>query len=219
MELTVKCRRREPGTKANALRRSGSIPAVVYGHNGAASTALTLDAVDAEGLVKHAVLNNTLIQLQIPEISGVGKVLLREVQTHPAKGFLYHLSFFSVAAQDSLKIEVPLHFVGEAPGVKAGGALDTQLNELTVQCAPDNIPDALNVDISQLQIGDTLYMRELEVPPGVMPMLSEDQAIATVLAPRTMAVETTTPTPDATAVTVGGESPIDPPEEITTAAP
>lgn len=185
MEITVECQKRQPGSKPKALRRSGLIPANLYGHKGVESISLTLDAKTAENLLKRASINNTLVQLNIPDIPWRGKTLLREVQTHPAKGSLYHLSFFSVAAQETVDVEVPLHFVGEAPGVKLnGGALDTVITELQVRCAPDRIPDFIEIDISQMNMGDVLYLHDLVLPEGVTPLTDTEQAVVSILAPQ-----------------------------------
>jgi large subunit ribosomal protein L25 len=185
MEVTVECQKRPEGSKPKALRRSGLIPASLYGHNGAESVALTLNAKDAETLLKKATLNNTLVQVKIPDISWSGKALLREVQTHPWKRTeLYHLSFFSVAAQESLNVAVRLHFVGDAVGVKEGGVLDPVFTELQVQCAPENIPESIDVDVSNLQIGDSLNADQLVLPPGITILIEPGETIVTVVAPR-----------------------------------
>ena len=184
MDVTVECKKRPEGSKPRALRRSGLIPAVLYGHKGAESVALTLNAKDAELLLKKATVNNTLVQVKIPDLSWTGKALLREVQTHPWKHSLYHLSFFSVAAQDSLEVVVPLHFVGEAVGVKEdGGVLEPVLTELQVQCAPDSIPEAIEVDVSNLKAGDTLRVEELVLPQGVTALNEPDGTVVTIAAP------------------------------------
>ncbi len=185
MEVTVECQKRPEGSKPKALRRSGLIPASLYGHNGAESVALTLNAKDAETLLKKATLNNTLVQVKIPDISWSGKALLREVQTHPWKRTeLYHLSFFSVAAQESLNVAVRLHFVGDAVGVKEGGVLDPVFTELQVQCAPENIPESIDVDVSNLQIGDSLNADQLVLPPGITILIEPGETIVTIVAPR-----------------------------------
>jgi large subunit ribosomal protein L25 len=186
MEVTVECQKRPEGSKPRALRRSGLIPASLYGHNGAESVALTLNAKDAETLLKKTTLNNTLVQVKIPDISWSGKALLREVQTHPwRRTELYHISFFSVAAQESLDVAVRLHFVGEAVGVKQdGGVLDPVFTELQVQCAPDNIPESIDVDVSNLQIGDSLNAEQLVLPPGITILIEPGETIVTVVAPR-----------------------------------
>jgi len=162
------------------LRRSGLIPAVLYGHKGTESVSLTVPAKTAETLLKKATINNTLVQVNIPDISWTGKALLREVQTHPWKPLLYHLSFFSVAAQDSLEVTVPLHFVGQAVGIKSGGVLDPIITELQVQCAPGDIPESIDVDVSNLEIGNSLHVSDLVLPPGIVPLIEPETTVVTV---------------------------------------
>ena len=182
MELTVECQKRPEGSKPNALRRTGLIPANLYGHKGTESISLTLNAKEAERLLKKAAVNNTIVQLNIPEISWRGQTIIREVQKHPAKGSLYHLSFFSVAAQESLNVEVTIHIVGEAPGVKQeGGVLDPVLTHLEVSCAPSNIPEVIEVDVSQLNLKDTLYVHQIALPEGVTVLGDPGRAIVSVL--------------------------------------
>lgn len=95
MAITVESQKRPEGSKPNALRRSGLIPANLYGHKGAESISLVLNAKVVERLLKQAIPNKTEIQLDIPELEWSGKTVLREVQIHPAKGTTYHLSFFA----------------------------------------------------------------------------------------------------------------------------
>jgi len=190
MELAVECQKRVEGSKPNALRRSGMIPAVLYGHKGSESISLTIKAKTVEQLLKKHVVNNALIDLSIPELSWTGKTLLREVQVHPWKGFPYHLSFFSVATQDSLEVEVSLSFVGESVGVKLeGGMLETVLTQIAVKCKPDSIPDAIEVDISNLKVGDALHIHELVLPPGAEALGDPTQVVVTVLGTKASAEE------------------------------
>lgn len=185
MEITLKGQKRQAGTKPNALRREGQIPANLYGHDGTNSVQLTVAAKTVEQLLKDATINNTIISLNIPDLPWQGKTLLREVQTHPWKNFPYHLSFFAIASQDSLQVVVPLNYVGEAVGVKQeGGVLDTSLNELQVQCAPDAIPDMIEINVSEMKIGDALYLRDVVLPPGVEALADPDVAVVSVLQPR-----------------------------------
>lgn len=185
MQLTVECQKRPEKTNPNALRRNGLIPAVLYGHNGGESISLALNVKAAEQLLKKASLNNTLINVNVPDISWSGQTILREVQTHPAKGNIYHLSFFSVAARGEIEVKVPLQFVGEAQGVKtSGGMLDTVFTALQVKCLPDSIPDKIEVDVSNLDIGDALHISELNLPPGVTPIADPSELVVSVLAPQ-----------------------------------
>lgn len=185
MELSIECKTRSPQSKARALRREGLIPAVLYGHKGAESVSLTVDSKDAETLLRKASVNNTLVQVNVPDQSWKGKAIIREVHTHPAKGYLYHLSFFSIAAQDSLEVTVPLHFVGDAVGVtEEKGILDTPFTELQVQCDPESIPEFIEVDVSALKVGDNIHMRDLTLPKGVQSTLDPERTIVSVQAPR-----------------------------------
>lgn len=185
MELSIECKTRSEASKANALRRSGLIPATLYGHKGAESVSLTVDARDADALIRKAAVNNTLIRVSIPDQPWTGKAVLREVQSHPAKGYLYHLSFFSVAAQDSLEVTVPLNFVGESVGVKQEqGILETTLTEIPMKCAPGDIPESLDVDISDLKVGDVLHVSDLKLPADAEPLLEMKRTIAAVHPPR-----------------------------------
>jgi large subunit ribosomal protein L25 len=197
MDVTVECQKRQEGINPRALRRSGLIPAVLYGHKGTESVSLTLTAKTAETLLKKAKVNNTLVEVKIPDISWSGKALVREVQKHPWKNALYHLSFFSVASQDSLEVGVPLNFIGEGEGVKEGGVLEIMITELQVQCAPGNIPESIDVDVSNMQAGDSLRVEELILPEGVVAMIEPGEMVATIAAPLsvTQAEEEETPEP------------------------
>lgn len=95
MPITVETQKRPEGSKPRALRRSGLIPANLYGHNGAESISLVVDVKTVERLLKQATPNKTEIELNIPDLQWSGKTVLREVQIHPAKGTPYHLSFFA----------------------------------------------------------------------------------------------------------------------------
>ncbi|MCY7384450.1 MAG: 50S ribosomal protein L25/general stress protein Ctc [Microcoleus sp. CAN_BIN18] len=181
MELAVECQKRAEGSKPNALRRSGLIPAVLYGHKGSESIALTIPAKTVESLLKKRVVNNALIDLSIPDLSWSGKTLLREVQVHPWKGYPYHLSFFSVASQDSLEVEVSLIFVGESVGVKLENGILDGMAQLTVKCKPDSIPESIEVDISNLKVGDALHIEELVLPAGVVALGEPTQVVVSVL--------------------------------------
>jgi large subunit ribosomal protein L25 len=183
MDVTVECQKRQEGINPRALRRSGLIPAVLYGHKGTESVSLTMTAKTAETLLKQAKVNNTLVEVKIPDISWNGKALVREVQKHPWKNAVYHLSFFSVASQDSLEVGVPLHFVGEAIGVKEGGVLEVMITELQVQCAPGNIPETIEIDVTAMQAGDSLRVEELILPEGVVSMIEPGEMVAAITAP------------------------------------
>lgn len=188
MELTVEGQKRQEGTKPKALRREGRIPANVYGHKGTESISLTVDAKTVERLLKKASVNNTIVDLNVTDIPWRGKTLLREVQTHPAKGFIYHVSFFAVSAQESVDVEVPLHFVGDPVGVKQeGGMLDPVLTQMQVRCAPDSIPDQIEINVSNLHVGESIQVHDIVLPQGVAALIDPGQTVVTLLSPQRQA--------------------------------
>jgi large subunit ribosomal protein L25 len=114
--------------------------------------------------------------------------LLREVQTHPWRGDVYHLSFFAVAGHGDLQVTVPINFVGEAVGVKTDrGSLDTVLTELEVQSPPDRIPETIEVDVSNLAVGDAIKVSDLALPSGIEVVGEPDRVVVSVLPPLTAA--------------------------------
>ncbi|NEQ77985.1 MAG: 50S ribosomal protein L25/general stress protein Ctc [Okeania sp. SIO2C9] len=183
MEVTVECQKRPEGSKTKALRREGLIPAVLYGHQGTESVPLTIEVKKAQKLLKDTSINNTIIDLQVPDISWSGKTILREVQSHPYKPLILHLSFFSVAAHGSLDVEVPIHLVGEPVGVKVdGGILDQVVTELAIRCKPDKIPETLEIDISSLKSGESLQLSQITLPEGVEAAGEADLVLARIMA-------------------------------------
>jgi len=141
-------------------------------------------------------LNNTVINLNVPDLPWSGKTVLREVQTHPWRSAeVYHISFFSYAAHGNIDATLPIHFVGEAPGAKTGGGmLDTVYTELPVQGEPGSIPESIEVDVSQLQIGDAIHLKDLNLPAGVETQVDPETVIASVLQGRVSQQEAGTET-------------------------
>jgi large subunit ribosomal protein L25 len=184
MSLTIDCQSRPADSKPNALRREGKLPAVLYGHKGAESIALTLDAKAVERLLRDASINNTLIDVNISDLKWSGKALLREVQTHPWKGHPYHISFFAVGADSALEVDVPLHFVGTAKGVKiGGGSLDPSMSSLHVKCSASAIPEFIEIDVSDLEVGESLHVGQVNFPAGVTATGDPSRMVATILPP------------------------------------
>ena len=182
MNLSVECQTRPENSKPRALRRQGFIPAVLYGHNGTESLALTMTSDNVTALLKKAAINNTLIDLNVTDVPWNGKVLIREVQSHPWKNDIFHISFFSVATHGRLDITVPIKLVGESGGVKRGGVLEQLVTELQVQCLPAQIPDSIDINLSDLDIGATVHVRDLNIPEGVVVMDDSDKIVLTIVA-------------------------------------
>ncbi|MFM2312971.1 MAG: hypothetical protein RLZZ04_2247 [Cyanobacteriota bacterium] len=183
MNISVECQSRPEGSKPRALRREGLIPAALYGHDGAESISLTIPAKEAQMLLRDAAVNNTLIDLKIPDISWKGKALIREVQAHPWKRTLHHLSFFTVSAKQLVEIVVPVILTGKAAGTKEGGIVDQSMTELKIACAADSIPESIEVDITNFEIGTILHVGEIVLPDGATALDDLERTAISIVLP------------------------------------
>ena len=172
---------------AGRLRRTGQIPAILYGGERREAEPI---AVDPKALVKilHSDSGaNTLIALKIEGV-GDARVLLREYQVHPVTRELLHADFYRVAMDRVLRVTVPVHLTGEAKGVKAqGGVVDFVHRELVVECLPADIPEHITVDVTELMLHDGVRVRDLPVGKW-KPVSDADMLIVHLVAPKVEAV-------------------------------
>ena len=186
---TITARSREGRGKgaARQTRREGRIPGVLYGH-GEDSVPLTVDANELQRLVHTISIENTIVDLDL----GSGepyKVLIRELQRHPFRDEFVHIDFFHVAMDEKIQVEVPIVLIGTPTGVKnKGGVLDHQLRELEVFCLPGSIPEKIELDVSHLDIGDSIHVSDIELP-DVEILTDLDRSVVAVLAPTVIEVE------------------------------
>jgi len=183
MNITVECKTRPEGSKPRALRREGLIPAALYGHDGANSLSLTIPAKEAQMLLRQAAINNTLIDLTIPDQSWKGKALIREVQSHPWKRTLNHVSFFTVSAKQTVEIVVPVILTGNAAGTKEGGIVEQIMTELNISCFAGNIPESIEIDVTDFEIGSILHVGEILLPEGATVLDDPERTAISVVLP------------------------------------
>ena len=122
---------------------------------------------EVQMLLRQAAVNNTLIEVTVPDISWKGKALIREVQAHPWKRTLKHVSFFTVSAKQKVEIVVPVIVSGTAIGTKEGGIVEQIMTELNISCAADKIPESIDVDVTNFEVGSILHVGEILLPDGV----------------------------------------------------
>lgn len=183
MNISVECKSRPEGSKPRALRREGLIPAALYGHDGANSISLTIPVKEAQLLLRDAAVNNTLIDIKVPDISWQGKALIREVQAHPWKRTLNHLSFFTVSAKQKVEIVVPVVLVGKAAGIKEGGIVEQIMTELNISCTAGNIPESIEIDVTNFEIGSILHVGEIVLPDGASVLDDPERTAISVVLP------------------------------------
>lgn len=164
---------------ARTLRQSGQIPGIIYGH-ARQPQALSLSAREFDRLLEH-VTASTVIDLDIG--GRTSKTLIREIQRHPYKKEILHVDFLELVAGEKVTVEIPIVYVGTPQGVKDGGVLEQIKHELTVEADPTTLPEHIEVDVSALTIGHTLYVRDVRVPEGATVQDDPDSPLAVVAAP------------------------------------
>lgn len=177
---------RRTGTGRSAVRKikaQGGVPAVIYGGKNKPEP-LQVAKRDISLLLSHASGENILVELEI-DGEGVGRLaLMQEVQHAPLGGDILHVDFHAVSMDEMIEAVVPLEPTGIAEGVKTfGGLLEQNLRSLEIECLPRDLPDVITVDVSRLNIGDSIHVRELPLPQGVTTRVPPDLTAFSVLAP------------------------------------
>jgi len=172
---------------ARKLRAAGRVPGVVYGH-GREPQSLSLVARDLDKLLSHIAAGSTVIELTLGKATT--KTLIREIQRHPFKKQVLHVDFMELVAGEKVIVDIPLVFVGIPEGVRLSGALLEQIvHSIEVNVDPSNIPNHIDVDVTNLAMGHSLHVRDLKLPEGLEVLTDEDTTICAVVAPRAVVEE------------------------------
>ena len=165
------------------LRAHGFIPAVIYGGTEKPQP-LQVSARDINAMMSQASGENVLVELEIGGDGQSRTALVQEVQHSPVGGEIRHVDFHAISMDQLIEAEVPLEPVGTAVGVKTfGGLLEQSLRALAIECLPTDLPDRITVDVSQLNIGDAIHVRDIQLPQGVTPKVQLDLTAFSVVAP------------------------------------
>jgi large subunit ribosomal protein L25 len=183
MQELIVSRRDTTGKQvAKRLRRSGAVPAVLYG--GAGPEAVTVDPRAVLRILHGRQGSTQLLTLKVEGDSGARMAIIRDMQFDPVSENLLHVDLQEVRADRRITVRVAVHPIGEAAGVKEQkGILNIVRHELDVSCLPTQIPERIDADVSALMIGDVLTVGELRVPEGVRIIAEPGQAVVTVAAP------------------------------------
>ena len=163
------------------LRKEGKVPAVVYGL-GTDTVSVTVPARELQHILSGESGANTLISLDVDGESVL--TLARQIHRHPTRGELVHVDFIRISRDVAVSAEIPIHLLGEATGVKDGGLLEQLLFHLTIEAMPGNIPVSIEIDVTELAIGDQLRVEDISLPEGVVTQAEADFVVAQVAAPR-----------------------------------
>jgi large subunit ribosomal protein L25 len=187
-ETKLKAEPREGRGKgaARKMRATGRVPGVLYGH-GQAPVSLSVSGQDLLHLFHASGGATMLVSLQLD-----GKAHLaipREVQRDHIHARFIHVDFLAVRRDEKVTLSVEVHEVGEAAGVKAGGVIEHHLREVEVECLPSDVPEGIEAEVSELELGDMLRVRDLKPPHGVTILTDQDQPIVSVVTPAALRTE------------------------------
>jgi large subunit ribosomal protein L25 len=181
VKLTAERRTATGRSAVRKLKAMGVVPAVIYGAKDKAEP-LQVSRREILAILSHAAGENILVDL---EIAGKSRLaLVQEVQHAPLGNAILHVDFHAVSMDEKIQADVPLAPTGIANGVKnMGGLLEQNLRSLAIECLPRDLPDLITVDVSALNIGDAIHVREIPLPPGVTTRVQPDLNAFSVLAP------------------------------------
>lgn len=151
---------------ARRLRQAGKVPAILYGGGGEPEGLVLVHNKVVKSLENEAVYSHILtIKVDGREV----RAILKDLQRHPSKPIIMHMDFQRVSAADKIRVHVPLHFVNQetSVGAKKGGIITHNMVDVEVACLPDNLPEYLEVDLAQVDVGQSVHLSEIKVPAGV----------------------------------------------------
>jgi large subunit ribosomal protein L25 len=169
---------------ARKLRKNNQVPAIFYGP-GTETIMLALDYPALERLIKQASGENIILDLQVKSDSGTEskKAMLKDLQIDPVKDTYVHADFYEISMDKEITVEIPIQLINTPIGATNGGVLQHIRRELTITCLPDKLIDAFEIDVSGLDIGDSIHIRDIELPEGITSAEEGRLTVALVAAP------------------------------------
>ena len=193
------------GKQANKkYRKDGFIPAVIYGKN-KDNLNILVDPIKLKKLLKNEAGENTIIEMKLDKSDLKKNVLLKDAHLDTLTSDPLHLDFYEITEGMDVKVSAPLLFTGKPEGVKNGGVIQTLSNEIKIECLPTNIPNIIEINISDLNIGDTLRVKDIKPMNGIEILSNPESTIISVLAPR-LVVEASTTDADESSESVSDEN-------------
>ena len=183
-EIALEAYKREARSKGEThkLRRMGKIPGILYG-KGVSPLPIHVEGKSLIKTLKNPAGLNAIFKLEIknekPEVSFIA--MIKDIQRDYLNETIIHVDFHSISLTESISVLVPVRLLGTAKGVNEGGVLQQNLHKVKIECLPTQIPPHIDVDTSELGMGDSLFVRDLTLPEGVTMLTEEDAAVVTVV--------------------------------------
>jgi large subunit ribosomal protein L25 len=175
---------------ARKIRKNKQLPAVFYGPN-TETMRLSVDYRELMRVVKQFAGENIIVDLKVQSDKGTDSrsAMLKDLQTDPIKDTYLHADFYEISMDREITVSIPIQLINTPVGVTNGGVLQHVTREITVSCLPGKLVDSLELDVSGLDIGDALHVRDLELPEGITSHEEDDLSVALVAAPTVEPVE------------------------------
>ncbi|MDI6781939.1 MAG: 50S ribosomal protein L25 [bacterium] len=179
VELNVSLREKK-GKEANKkLKANGTVPAILYGRE-KENISLTINAKELAKVISAG--ENAIISMTLAD-NMQETVVLKDWQLHPYNGTILHADFYRISLEESIEVKVPLEILGTAPGQKTGGVMDILLREVEVRALPLQVPDKFEVNVSYLEIGDIIHVKDIQMGEGIEILSDPEQVIVTLTVP------------------------------------
>ena len=185
IELKTKIRTTTGNGPARRLRISGQIPAVLYGPK-TDPVLLSVDKIDLEQVFKKGGIGQVILNLVIQQNgeTTTRPAMIKELQTHPLSRNFIHIDFYEIKMDQKITAKIPVVTTGMAKGVEAGGILQIIRRELEVECLPLAVPESIEIDISDLDIGDSIHLGQIHVEGEIEFLEEDDYTVVTVSSPK-----------------------------------
>jgi large subunit ribosomal protein L25 len=183
--LEAEIREQKGRSAVRKARRDGKIPGVVYGRDDEPFT-VEVDAKELERMLHHGLGEHGMLDLKVKRGQSKKRqtVLLREVQHHPVTGEILHVDFYHIDMDQKIATSVPIVLVGHAEGVKKGGILEHVLRDVELECVAKKMPEVVELDITNLELGHSYHVRDLQLDEGVGIHTDPGRAVVTIVPPK-----------------------------------
>lgn len=184
IELKALVREKKGSSNVKKIRRSNLVPGIVYGPE-IEPIMINIEKTNVDSLVSRA-SETTRIKLLIKSDDGViqKNVFIKDIQRHKVNDSVIHIDFYEPAKGHTMHIRIPLHFVGKPKGVEKGGLEDIIHHELPVEALPDKLVETIEVDITNVDLGESLRIKDIQFPEGIRPLLDPEEVVLTIIPPR-----------------------------------
>lgn len=181
LDLTATMRTSVGNSPSRALRRKGNIPAVLYGP-GSESVSLSISSLDLERALKKASVSQIVFNMSVQNAqTGSRTAMIKDLQIHPMSRKFLHVDFYEISKDRKITVDVPVVVKGKSKGIEEGGMLQIIRRDIEVLCLPFDVPKSIQIDITDLEIGDSIHVKDLKIDGNVEIPAETNYTILTIL--------------------------------------